>query len=82
MTLYQVLATDTDWSFYCDFLKFLSIGVLCTTAIFEKCQTTDFLFFHLLLCARAIILEFGNFLLREKGGRNSWNIWPFSWGRG
>jgi hypothetical protein len=40
------------------------------------------IFSYLLLCARAIILEFGNFLLMGKGGKNSWNIWPFSWGRG
>jgi hypothetical protein len=45
MTLYQVLATDTYWSFYCDFIKFLAIGVLSTTTILEKCQTTDFLIF-------------------------------------
>jgi hypothetical protein len=45
MTLYQVLVTDTDWSFYCDFLKFLGLVVLSTTTILEKCQTTDFLFF-------------------------------------
>jgi hypothetical protein len=45
MTLYQVLATDTYWSFYCDFLKFLAIVVLSTTTILEKCQTTDFLIF-------------------------------------
>jgi hypothetical protein len=57
MTLYQVLATDTYWSFYCDFLNFLGLVVLSTTTILEKCQTTDFLFF--LLCTRAIILEFG-----------------------
>jgi hypothetical protein len=30
-------------------------------------------FFYLLLCARAIILEFGNFLLKGKGGRNFLN---------
>jgi hypothetical protein len=36
----------------------------------------------LLLCARAVILEFGNFFLKGKGGRNYWIIWPFSWGRG
>jgi hypothetical protein len=29
-------------------------------------------FFYLLLCARAIILEFGKFLLKGKGGRISW----------
>jgi hypothetical protein len=45
MSLYQVLATDTFWSFYCDFLKFLAIVVLSATTILEKCQTTDFLFF-------------------------------------
>jgi hypothetical protein len=39
-------------------------------------------FFYLLLCARTIILEFGNFLLKGKGGRISWIMGPFSWGRG
>jgi hypothetical protein len=82
MTLYHSLATDTYWSFYGDFLRFLAIGVLSTTIILEKCQTTYFLiFFYLFLCARAINLEIGNFLLRGKGGINFWNIWPFSWGR-
>jgi hypothetical protein len=42
MTLYQILATNTYWLFYCDFLKFLAKGVLSTTTILEKCQTTDF----------------------------------------
>jgi hypothetical protein len=45
MILYQVLDTDTYWSFYYDFLKFLGLVVLSTTTILEKCQTTDFLFF-------------------------------------
>jgi hypothetical protein len=45
MTLYQILATNTYWLFYCDFLKFLANGVLSTTSILEKCQTIDFLFF-------------------------------------
>jgi hypothetical protein len=45
MTLYQILANDTYWSFYGDFLKFLNLVVLSTTTIFEKCQTTDFLIF-------------------------------------
>jgi hypothetical protein len=45
MTLYQVLATDTYWSFYCDFLKFLAIVVLYTTTVLVKCQTTYFLIF-------------------------------------
>jgi hypothetical protein len=30
-------------------------------------------FSYLLLCARAIILEFGNFLFKGKGGRNFLN---------
>jgi hypothetical protein len=45
MTLYQILATGTYWSLYCDFLKLLAIVVLSTTNIFEKCQTIDFLIF-------------------------------------
>jgi hypothetical protein len=45
MTLYQILANDIYWSCYCDFLKLLTIVVLSTTTIFEKCQTTDFLIF-------------------------------------
>jgi hypothetical protein len=45
MTLYPVLANDTYWSFYCDFLKFLGLVVLSTTNILEKCQTIDFLIF-------------------------------------
>jgi hypothetical protein len=42
MTLYQFVATNTYWSFYCDFLKFLAKEVLSTTIILEKCQITDF----------------------------------------
>jgi hypothetical protein len=41
MALYQILVTNTYWLFYCDFLKFLAKGVLSTTTILEKCQTTD-----------------------------------------
>jgi hypothetical protein len=33
MTLYQILVTETYWSFYCDFLKFLAIVVLSITTI-------------------------------------------------
>jgi hypothetical protein len=33
-------------------------------------------FSYLLLCARVVILEFGNFLLKGRGGRNSWIICP------
>jgi hypothetical protein len=42
MTLYQILATNTYWLFYCHFPKFLAKGVLSITTILEKCQTTDF----------------------------------------
>jgi hypothetical protein len=38
-------------------------------------------FSYLFIGARAIILEFGNFLLKGRGGRNSWIIWSFSCGR-
>jgi hypothetical protein len=82
MTLYQVLVTNTYWVSYCDFPKFLPNGVLSTTTILENFKQQISNFFYLLLCARAIILEFGNFLLMGEGGRNSWIIWPFSWGRG
>jgi hypothetical protein len=39
-------------------------------------------FSYLLLCAREIILEFRNFLLKGRGGRNFWIIWSFPWVRG
>jgi hypothetical protein len=42
MTLHQISATNTYWSFYCDFIKFLANGVLSTTTILEKYQKTDF----------------------------------------
>jgi hypothetical protein len=42
MTLYQIVATNTYWAVYCDFLKFLANGVLSTTIILEKYQTTGF----------------------------------------
>jgi hypothetical protein len=42
MILYNFLATNTHYLFYYDFLKFLAKGVLSTTTIFEKYQTTDF----------------------------------------
>jgi hypothetical protein len=41
------------------FLKHGGLVVLFTTTIIEKCQTTDFQFSYLLLCARPIILEVG-----------------------
>jgi hypothetical protein len=82
MTLHQILATNIYWLFYCDFLKFLAKGVLSTTTILENVKQQIYNFFYLLLCARAIILEFGNFLLKGKSGRISWITWSFSWGRG
>jgi hypothetical protein len=45
MTLCQILAKDTYWLIYDDFLKFGGLVVLSTTSIIEKCQTTDFLIF-------------------------------------
>jgi hypothetical protein len=42
MTLHKVLAINTYYLFYYDFLKFLAKGVLSTTTIFEKYQTTVF----------------------------------------
>jgi hypothetical protein len=82
MTLYQILATNTYCLFYCDFLKFLANGVLSTTTILENVKQRISNFSYLLLYARAIILEFGNFLHKGRGGRISWIIWSFSWGRG
>jgi hypothetical protein len=82
MTVYQVLATNTYWVFYYDFLKFLAKGCFLLPLYLKNVKQQISNFFYLLLCARAIILEFGNFLLKGKGGRNSWIIWPFSWGRG
>jgi hypothetical protein len=82
VTLYQVLATDTYWSFYCYFLKFLAIVVLSTTTMLEKCQTTDFLIFLSSSLCKSNHSRDWQLLPKGKGGRNSWNIWPFSWGRG
>jgi hypothetical protein len=45
MTLHKFLAINTYQLFYYDFPKFLAKGVLSTTTIFEKYQTTDFYFF-------------------------------------
>jgi hypothetical protein len=50
MTLWQILAKDTYWLIYGDFLKFRGLVVLSTTTIFEKCQTTNFLIFLSSLC--------------------------------
>jgi hypothetical protein len=74
MTLYQILATNTYWLFYCDFLKFLAKWVLSTITILENDKQQIPNFSYLLLCARAIILEFSNILLKGRGGRISWII--------
>jgi hypothetical protein len=42
MILHKFLAINTYQLFYYDFPKFLAKGVLSTTTIFEKYQTTDF----------------------------------------
>jgi hypothetical protein len=44
--------------------------MLSTTTIFENIKQQIFKFSYFLLCARAFILEFGNLLLKGKGGRN------------
>jgi hypothetical protein len=79
MTLYQVLATNTYLIFYYDFLNFLAKGCFLLPLYLKNVKQQISIFFYLLLCARAIILEFDNFLLKGKGGRSSWIIWPFSW---
>jgi hypothetical protein len=45
MTLHKFLAIHTYKLFYYDFPKFLAKGVLSTTSILEKYQTTNFWFF-------------------------------------
>jgi hypothetical protein len=38
--------TEKDlWIFSCDFLKFNAKKVLITNLLFEKCQTTELIFF-------------------------------------
>jgi hypothetical protein len=66
MTLYQVLATNTYWVFYCDFLKFLAKGCFLLPLYLKNVKQQISNLSYLLLCARAIILEFGNFCLRER----------------
>jgi hypothetical protein len=81
MTLYQVLANDTYWSLYCDFLKFLGLVVLSTTTILEKCQTTDFLIFISSSLSKSNHFRIWHFFSKGRGGSISWNICPFSWNR-
>jgi hypothetical protein len=42
MTLHKFLAINTYYLFYYEFPKFLAKGVLSTTTIFEKYQTSYF----------------------------------------
>jgi hypothetical protein len=42
MTLHKFIAINTYQLFYYGFSKFLVKGVLSTTTIFEKYQTTEF----------------------------------------
>jgi hypothetical protein len=66
MILYKLSATNTYYLFCYDFLKFLAKGVLSTITILENIKQQISNFSYLLLCARAIILKFGNFLLKGK----------------
>jgi hypothetical protein len=66
MTLYKFLATNTYKVFYYDFPKFLAKGVLSTSTIYENIKQQISNFSYLLLCARAIILKFGKFLLKGR----------------
>jgi hypothetical protein len=52
--------------------------VLSSTTIFEKCQTTDFLIF-LTPLRKSNHSRSWLILLKGRGGRISWIIWPFSW---
>jgi hypothetical protein len=69
MTLYQFLATNTHWLFYCDFLDFWPKVCFLLPLYLKNIKQQISNFSYLLLCARAIILEFGNFLLKGRGGR-------------
>jgi hypothetical protein len=67
MNLYHVLVTNTYWSFSCDFLKFLAIGVLSTTIILEKCQTTELQFFQSSSLCKINHSMIWHFLFKGKG---------------
>jgi hypothetical protein len=45
MLLFQKSQKVIWWLFSCDFLKFNVKKALTTILLFEKCQTTDFIFF-------------------------------------
>jgi hypothetical protein len=44
-SLCQKLQKKSYWLFNCDFLKFNVKNVLVTNLSFEKCQTTELIFF-------------------------------------
>jgi hypothetical protein len=78
MTLHKFQAINTYQLFYYDFPKFLAKGVLSTTTIFGKYQTTDFLFFLASILCKSNHLKFGIFLLKGKVVGIIWIKWPFS----
>jgi hypothetical protein len=43
--LCQKSQKKTHWVFSCDFLNFNVTNVLITNLLFEKCQTTELIFF-------------------------------------
>jgi hypothetical protein len=44
-SLCQKLQKKTQWVFSCDFLKFNVKNILITNLLFQKCQTTELIFF-------------------------------------
>jgi hypothetical protein len=79
MTLHNFLAINTYQLFYYEFPQFLAKGVLSTTTIFEKYQTTNFWFFLASILCKSNHSEVGIFLLKEKVVGIIWIKWPFSW---
>jgi hypothetical protein len=49
------------WIFSCEFLKFYAKKVLITNLLFEKYQTTDFIFFYVHNNKKLVIPRFGVF---------------------
>jgi hypothetical protein len=62
MTMYKVSAANTYWLFYYDFLKGCFLLPLYLKNIKQQISNFSYLF----LCARAIILKIGSFLLMGK----------------
>ena len=82
LTLSKFLAINTYQLFCYDFLKFLAKGCFLLPLYLKNIRQQISNFSYLLLCARAIILKIGNFLLKGKVVGISWTKWPFSWSRG